>query len=240
MNTVGTTTSQRFFICLPSQNCYSDVMNTDALAQILWNYHHINQPLKKADCILVLGSHDLSVARYGAKLFLDGYAPLIAFSGGTAHQNDMLRTGWNTSEAEMFANVAIEMGVPKDKIIIENKATNTGENFQLTEKIFKEKGVNPKTVILVQKPYMERRTLATGQVQWPQRELIVTSEPVSYADYINRDIPRDSFINIMVGDLQRIKIYGDNGFQTKQEIPAEVWSVYEQLVQIGFDKRLVK
>jgi hypothetical protein len=44
----------------------------------------------------------------------------------------------------------------------------------------------------------------------------------------------------MIGDLQRIQLYPAKGFQIYQEIPAEVWAAYEQLVALGFDKHLVK
>jgi len=54
----------------------------DKLAKIIWDYHHIGHKLEKADCILVLGSSDIRIAEYGAKLFFDGWAPLIIFSGG--------------------------------------------------------------------------------------------------------------------------------------------------------------
>ena len=43
----------------------------------------------------------------------------------------------------------------------------------------------------------------------------------------------------MVGDLQRIRVYAERGFQIPQEIPDEVWAAYEELVQLGFDERLV-
>jgi hypothetical protein len=45
-------------------------------------------------------------------------------------------------------------------------------------------------------------------------------------------------INLMVGDLQRIRIYPEKGFQIPQEIPDEVWAAYEKLVAWGFDKHL--
>ncbi len=44
----------------------------------------------------------------------------------------------------------------------------------------------------------------------------------------------------MVGDLQRIKLYPAKGFQVYQEIPPEIWNAYERLIQLGFDKHLVK
>ena len=36
-------------------------------------------------------SNDLRVADYTAELFLQGWAPLIIFSGGIAHQEDLQR-----------------------------------------------------------------------------------------------------------------------------------------------------
>ncbi len=49
------------------------------LARKIWNYHKLNQKLEEADCILVLGSHDIRVAKRGALLFLEGWAPLLVF-----------------------------------------------------------------------------------------------------------------------------------------------------------------
>jgi len=51
-------------------------------AKKLWDYHHMNHTLVNADCILVLGSHDTRVAERGAELYLQGWAPLLVFSGG--------------------------------------------------------------------------------------------------------------------------------------------------------------
>jgi hypothetical protein len=47
-------------------------------------------------------------------------------------------------------------------------------------------------------------------------------------------------ISIMVGDLQRIRIYPALGFQIPQEIPDDVWEAYERLVAAGYDSRLVR
>jgi len=210
-----------------------------SLALKLWNYHHVGHVLEKSDVIFALGSHDLSVPRFATQLFQEGWAPLLAFSGGIAHKDDSLRTGWNKSEAEMFADVATRMGVPKEKILIEREATNTGENFSCMEQVFVERGLNPQKVILVQKPYMERRALATALVHWPQRQFVSTSMPISFEEYTNGDIPKDRIINIMVGDLQRIKLYGEKGFQIPQEIPNDVWDAYEKLVQLGYTSHLV-
>lgn len=63
-------------------------------AKILWEYSNMRQEPQKADIIMVLCSNDIRVAEYAAKLFLEGYAPFILFSGGVAHTNDVLSTGW--------------------------------------------------------------------------------------------------------------------------------------------------
>ena len=72
------------------------------------------------------------------------------------------------------------------------------------------------------------------------KKLIVTSPQIAFDDYANEEIPPERVINIMVGDLQRIKIYPAKGFQVPQDIPAEVWQAYERLVALGFNKHLVK
>jgi len=203
----------------------------------------MHQKLEKADAIFVLGSYDLRVASYAAKLFLDGYAPLIIFSG---KEGVVSNTGQLTSElwggkteAEAFADVAIKAGVPKEKILVENRSTNTGENILFTRKLLEEKKLNIQKFILVQKPYMERRTYATFQKRWPGKDAIVTSPPISYEEYPYALKPREAVINSLVGDFQRIKIYGEKGYSIPQDIPSEVWDAYERLVVMGYDKNLV-
>ncbi len=212
----------------------------DTLAKLIWNYHHMNHRLNKADCIFVLGSHDTRVAEYAADLFLKGYAPLVIFSGGRGR---LTETSFSKTEAETFADIAIGRGVPQEKIIIENEASNTGENFTFTEKLLASRGLSPTSFIVVQKPYMERRTFATLKKLWPEKNCVVTSPPISFEDYLDSyptdDILKDEIISIMVGDLQRIQLYADKGFQIRQEIPNDVWAAYERLVQLGYTKHLV-
>jgi uncharacterized SAM-binding protein YcdF (DUF218 family) len=208
-----------------------------ALAKQLWNYHHTNDTLQKSDCILALGSHDLRVAERTAELYLQGWAPLVIMSGGLGN---FTKEMWSEKEADKFAAVAIRMGVPKDAILIENKSTNTGENILFTQKLLEEKGLDPQSFIVVQKPYMERRSYATFKKHWSEKTLLVTSPQISFEEYPTDEITMEKVINIMVGDLQRIKTYPEKGFQIYQEIPAEIWDAYERLVALGFDEHLIK
>lgn len=211
----------------------------DTNARIIWDYMHMHQPIQKSDALLTLCSLDVRVAENAAELYLNGYADWLIFSGGfgalTEHK-------FLKPEAETFADIAILSGVPAEKIIVENKSTNTGENIRLTYDLLKSLGKKFSSLILVQKPYMERRTFTTFARQWPDAttKFSVTSLDITFDEYINEEMDKDLVINIMVGDLQRIREYPKLGFQIEQEIPTEVWQAYEELVNAGFTQHLIK
>ncbi|HEX5832843.1 MAG TPA: YdcF family protein [Pyrinomonadaceae bacterium] len=212
-----------------------------ALAEKLWDYHRLQHALAPADAILVLCSHDERVAERGAQLFNAGFAPLLIFSGGRGAITTQL---WNEPEAERFARIAMRMNVPHDSILIESKSTNTGENVKFTRRLLADRGIDPNTFILVQKPYMERRCYATFRKFWPEKQVVVTSPQVSFADYVaeytHSSLSPADVVGIMVGDLQRIRLYPELGYQIAQEIPDDVWEAFEQLVRAGYDKYLIR
>lgn len=210
-------------------------MDVDFYAKKIWDYMLMKQQLEKADLIFVLGNNDIRVAEHAAELFLQGYAPIVVCSGGFGKN-----TRFEKTEAEVFSERMIELGVAKNLILIESRSTNTGENVQFTKELLKEKAITIKKVIAVQKPYMERRTFATIQKQWPDVELLVTSPEISYESYTSDESLKKRFISLMVGDLQRIKEYPALGFQIPQDIPSDVWEAYEQLVALGYDEYLIK
>ena len=80
---------------------------------------------------------------------------------------------------------------------------------------------------------------ATFKKRWPEKQLVVTSPQVAFAEYPNGEISLEDVINIMVGDLQRIRLYAEKGFQIPQEIPDDVWDAYEALVAAGYDSYLI-
>lgn len=207
------------------------------LAQKLWDYHQMKFKLEKSDCILALGSHDLRVADRAAELYLKGFAPLLVMSGGLGNFTQEI---WTEKEADKFAAIAIKKGVPPQSILIENNSTNTGENILFSKKLLASKKLDPQSFIVVQKPYMERRSYATFKKHWPEKKLSVTSPQISFEEYPTDEIPLERVINIMVGDLQRIKVYPEKGYQVYQEIPMKINTAYERLIQLGFDKHLMK
>jgi uncharacterized SAM-binding protein YcdF (DUF218 family) len=183
-----------------------------------------------------LGSHDTRVAERAADLYHQGWAPLLIFAGGLGRLTEGM---WTETEADLFARIAKERGVPAENILVENRSTNTGENIQLVRQLLSDKNLDPQTFIVVQKPYMERRSLATFEKNWPGKQFVVTSPQISFEDYPTADITLEQVINIMVGDLQRIKVYPGKGFQTYQHIPPDVWQAYKKLVEMGYNKQLI-
>ncbi len=196
--------------------------------ETLWDYMQLHQTPKKADCIFVLGSNDSRVAEYAAELYHQKMAPYIVFSGGRGRFTQDL----TTSEAEIFANVAFDMGVPRHAMILETQSTNSGENMTFTAKLLAEQGLTFDSFILLQKPYMERRALATFIKQWPNQyhHVTVSSLGQSLYDFCNEELLLPDVIEALVGDFERIKSYPEKGFQITQDIPSEVEHAYQAII----------
>ena len=208
----------------------------DRDARIVWDYHHVHHVLAPADCIIVLGSHDTRVAERGADVFLAGWAPLIVFSGNLGALTSEI---WDRPEAEIFADIAAARGVPRERMLLEPRSTNTRENVRFTRALLAERGIHPRRAIAVQKPYMERRTYATFRQNWPELDVIVTSPQIDFDHYPTDSISREDVIHIMMGDLQRLRLYAEKGWSAPQEIPTEVAEAYDRLVAAGYTRRLI-
>lgn len=209
----------------------------DFLAQKLWDYHYINDDLERADCILGLGSYDLRVATRCADLYLKNLAPFIIFSGGLGNWTKGL---WDKPEAEIFKEHILSSGISASAIRTESKSTNISENIKFSRQLISELKLNPKKIILVTKPNTTRRAYATFKKVWPEVDLIVTSPVLQFNTQPGMYVTKYNLINEMVGDLQRIKVYSELGYQIPQQIPNDVWLAYEQLVALKYDKHLIK
>jgi uncharacterized SAM-binding protein YcdF (DUF218 family) len=185
----------------------------------------------------VLGSNDLRVAEHGADLYLRGLAPRIVFSGNVGRLTEGV---FQKSEAECFADVARAKGVPDSAILIETRSTNTGENIAFSRELLARAGIDPQRLIVVQKPYMERRAYATFMNFWPGKDIRAASPPISFADYPTVTLGKELIINVLVGDVQRIRVYPAKGFQIAQPMPDEVSEAWRELVDRGYTQHLAQ
>jgi len=198
-------------------------------ALVLWQYLRLDQSLERVDAICALGSDSIRVAEWAADLWHQGYGKYLIVSGG-----QVSRSLSGLSEGGIYARVARDKGVPSERIIVEDKASNTGENAQFIRELILHQGLPFQSFLLVQKPYMERRVYATFRKQWPEAQFIVTSPRIGYDTYARDDASRDRLVGYLMSTLYRIRTYPSHGFQIPQDIPVEVEASYEALLVLGY------
>jgi uncharacterized SAM-binding protein YcdF (DUF218 family) len=205
-------------------------------ALLIWDYHQMGHALKPVDAAIGLGSHDLGVADYASELYQRDLFPVLVFSGGNSPTT---KARFPRGEAVHYKERAVSLGVPPESILVDTRATNTGQNIELSRKLLSESGVHSATVMLISKPYMERRAYATCRKLWPGVEVICASEPLRFDDYISSIGDGKLVLDMLVGDLQRVIEYPKQGFAVEQEVPEVVLDAYRRLVDAGFTSRLM-
>lgn len=204
-------------------------------ANRLWDYLRLGQPVQPADWILVFGGHDLGVARRAAELYHGGVAKRVLVSGGALHVPDESSA---STEADAIAEVLIEAGVPDHDLEVERLASNTSENFWLSAERLRDLGEDPHNFLVVQKPYAERRTLATARRRWPDKNVRLTSEQISFTDYLAGSIPADRVLSMLAGEVLRLKSYDSSGLiEIDEPVPSELIRAARRLRDVGFDSR---
>ncbi|MFG2546995.1 YdcF family protein [Streptomyces sp. NPDC048594] len=205
-------------------------------ARFLWDFQQMRHVVRPCSVAIGLGSHDLGVADVTATLYRDGMAPVVVFTGATSRTtHERMPRG----EAEHYRERARELGVPADAILVEPKARNTGENIKFSRALLAQEGIAVSSVLLVSKPYEERRAYATARKLWPDVDWICASAPVSFSEYVAAIGDERLVIDMLVGAQQRLMIYPDQGFMVRQEIPTDIETAYRRLVGDGFTSRLV-
>ena len=147
-------------------------MNIEELHQIQAKMLPKTQ-LKPADLLIVFGT------TYGIDLFVEnivslyqkGFCKYVLCTGG-----NVARYGTKTeAESVIIMDLLVANGVPAEKILVETKSKNTGENLQFSIPILKEKfgsvdGIN--SIIGVGKIHATLRFLMTMCKYFPVAEKI--------------------------------------------------------------------
>lgn len=205
--------------------------------KIIWDYMVLDEDFPKCDLIIGCGCQSLTIPITCANLYKQGYADKIIFAGGLGK---ITKYHFKKAEAEMYKEIAIQEGVPEEKIWIENKSTNTGDNFRFSKKIIDEENWNIKNILIVHNKFSERRTLSAAKAIIKDKELYITSAKVSFDDFIqslqNKEEKRIiKIVSSMVGDIQRMIIFPQFGWQIKQEVQ----NAYRKLKSMGFDEFVI-
>jgi uncharacterized SAM-binding protein YcdF (DUF218 family) len=206
-------------------------------AMIIWDYHQMRHELRPCSVGIGMGSHDLGVATLAADLFHAGLFPVLVFSGANSPTT---AARFPRGEAVHYAEHAMALGVPEDAILIEAHAANTGQNIEFSRRALAAAGVSVASVMLISKPYMQRRAYATMRKVWPEPDAVCVSEDLSFDDYLKSIGDDKLVIDMLVGDLQRIIEYPSRGFAVVQDVPGPVLDAYQRLITAGYDSRLMK
>lgn len=209
--------------------------------RLVWNSLYWADMLEKADVIIGFGCADEAVGQRASELYLAEYAPWLVFSGGLGKGT---KGRLAKSEAEGYAGTAVAMGVPPERILLENRSANTGENIAFTRRLLSEKGICPKKVIAVHQPNMGARLRATLQKQWTDgTAFLIAPADRSLEGYLNRlaacGVSEQEMVSNIVGDFQRMDIYARKGYQAACPMPREAWDAFEKLVKRGYDRYII-
>jgi len=203
------------------------ISDTIRHATRLWDYLSSRRQRGESDAIVVCCSYDLRVADYACELFQAGLAPVILFSGNSGNWT---RHIWSRPEAHIYRDRALEFGVPESAIIVEDQATNFGENIRFARGLLP----NARSAIFLTKSNAVLRVSLTVPVQWPSIPATVDSPPLKFPDEVSNVVGVLGVIEEMVGDIQRIVEYPALGFQVAHVLPPDIENAWHALVAAGF------
>ena len=108
----------------------------------------VEDPLAKSDAIVAISGDQGARTDTAVKLWKDGWAPLIIFSGASIDPESV-------SSAEIMRREAVRQGVPENATLIEPASTTTEENAIEVAKVMAQKKMG--SAILVTSPWHQRR-----------------------------------------------------------------------------------
>ena len=203
---------------------------------MLWEYQQMHHTLRQCSVGIGLGSHDLGVATYATKLYEAGLFPLLLFTGANSRTT---AARFPRGEAVHYREHAMGLGVPDSAILVEPNAANTGQNVTFSQEVLATAGVPVTSVLVICKPYEQRRSFATFRKLWPEVDVLCASETLSFDEYVASIGDENLVIDMLVGAHQRVTLYPAKGFAIPQEVPEVVQAAFERLCAAGFSSRLI-
>lgn len=193
--------------------------------------HH---ELRPVDLAVGLGSHDLGVATHTAELYHRGLFPKIVFTGANAPTTV---ERFPRGEAVHYREHALSLGVPDDAILVEPRATNTGDNIDFTRDLVREHGIDVTSIVIVSRPYQQRRGYAMSRLRWPGgRHLRV---PGTSTRRLRRGYRRPGPGHQHAGRRHPTDLgLRRQGLGHPPDVPTPVKDAYDRLVAAGYTRRV--
>jgi uncharacterized SAM-binding protein YcdF (DUF218 family) len=168
----------------------------------------VTTPLAPADLLFVFGSRHAVPAfvEHAAALWREGFCRWVLVTGGMTPDGDL-------DEATDMSRRMIAAGVPAEAVLIERRATNTGENVIFSLPIIEARlGLeNVRSLIALGKATTSARYLMTLQRHWPQvRKMLAT---VNHLPHPIEEWPRHPALRAKVlEEWRKLDVYRAAGF----------------------------
>ncbi len=186
-----------------------------ALVEAINAYLLVRSEIEPADLGFIFGSRH-GVERFcdeTARLWHEGYFPHVLVSGGVT-------PGDTRSEASILRELLVERGVDKRAILVEEQATNTGENVMFSMPVIERSLglVNVRSVIAIGKFCTSRRYVMTLERHWPGVRKML--HPIHYHDVArDRWMEDNELCTRILGEWERIVPYFEKGFIAEVDLP---------------------
>jgi len=191
-------------------------------------------PQGRTNVALVLGFGPLSgyLADAAARLYHEGWFERIVVSGGVAVEAAPMAQALlplavqegqpfpkkSETESRYIQRILLNKGVPEDRIDIENKAQNSGQNMEFSKPFVPEGS----SIMLVVCASTVPRALATARRFWTQEEAILTAYPVFPLGITKKNWAQNPFASQFVFDESvKMKAYTEKGHCVPVDWPSE-------------------
>lgn len=215
------------------------------------------------ELIILAGNAVIPTIDAACQLAANSELPLL-ITGGIGHSTTFLYAAiakhprYNVipttgrAEAAIISDIATQFWkVPAEKVLVEEKSSNCGENARFTFDLMQTLQITPASAIIIQDPTMQRRTLATFERvwqdethqprwrSWPGIVPVLVSHETGTTFSLNEKglWPVERYISLALGEIPRIRDdaqgYGPKGrdFISHVDIPAAVINAWEFLAR---------
>jgi len=169
----------------------------------VYDYLSEEDNLKQSDFIFVFGSKTPLRIEKAIELYNQGLSEKIIVSGQGPHYADNVAE----TEAEIYARIAMNAGVPKESIIKEDKSITIPDNVRSSLNLLDKISVPYKSIILVNSPYTQRRGWAHFKKYTPDSTTLIRINSETGDNYKRDFWYKNSLgIDVVIGEFFKVKV----------------------------------
>ncbi len=187
-----------------------------------------------ADLIIGFGHFDARIPQQCGRLWLEGRAPRILFTGGIGAGTADL----GQPEALYFRDQVLRLypDLPPSALLIEADSRHTGENIENSTALLQRTSPEAsfhcgiRHVILVATPARQRRVWLACRKHWSHLRLSCAPPQTTFeADHTIFAARQRNLVTLMMGEMDRILTYPAKGYIAETVVPPDVLGAYRRL-----------